>query len=60
MIRDGKGFEDMEGEDCWIEGMRIGDEVSVEMVIEEEWGGLGMKDGGRVGGMGEEVMKMGE
>lgn len=58
MITDRKRFHDMDGDDCWIDTMTIGDEVTVEIVIDDDSGAFPIKDPATVRAMGEHLIKM--
>lgn len=58
MITDRKRFQDMDDDDCWIDTMTNGDEVTVEIVIDDDSGAFPMKDSATVRAMGEHLIKM--
>lgn len=58
MITDRKRFRDMDDDDCWIDTMTNGDEVTVEIVIDDDSGAFPMKDAATVRAMGEHLIKM--
>lgn len=58
MITDRKRFHDMDGDECWIDTMTSEDNVTVEIVIDDDSGSFPMKDSATVRAMGEHLIKM--
>ena len=60
METDRKLFKDMDDDDCWIDTMTLGDEVTVEIVVDDCSGAFPMRDPATVRAMGEHLIKMAE
>ena len=60
MKTDRKRFQDMDGDDCWIDTMTNFGEITVEIVIDDDSGCFTMKDAATVRSMGEHLIKMAE
>lgn len=58
MITDRKRFQDMDDDDCWIDTMTNIDNVTVEIVIDDDSGAFPMQDPDTVRAMGEHLIKM--
>ena len=58
MKTDRKCFQDMDGEDCWIDTMTNFGEITVEIVIDHDSGVFPMQDAATVRAMGEHLIKM--
>lgn len=58
MITDRKRFQDMDDDDCWIDTMTNADNVTVEIVIDDDSGAFPMQDAATVRAMGEHLIKM--
>ena len=58
MKTDRKRFQDMDGDDCWIDTMTNFGEVTVEIVIDHDSGAFPMKDAATVREIGEHLIKM--
>lgn len=58
MITDRKRFQNMDGEDCWIDTMTNADNVTIENVIDDDSGAFPMKDSATVREMGEHLINM--
>ena len=58
MITDRKRFQDMDGDDCWIDTMTNADNVTIEIVIDDDSGAFPMKDSATVRAMGEHLINM--
>lgn len=58
MITDRKRFQDMDDDDCWIDTVTRSDNVTVEIVIEQDSGAFPMQDAATVRAMGEHLIKM--
>ena len=58
MITDRKRFQDMDDDDCWIDTMTNIDNVTVEIVIDDDSGAFPMQDPATVRAMGEHLIKM--
>lgn len=58
MIIERKRFQDMGGDDCWIDTMTNADNVTVEIVVDDDSGAFPMQDAETVRAMGEHLIKM--
>ena len=58
MITYRKRFQDMDGDDCWIDTMTNSDNVTVEIVIDDDSGTFPMQDAETVRAMGKHLIKM--
>ena len=58
MKKDRKRFQDMDGDDCWIDTMTYADDVTVEIVVDDDSGAFPMQDAATVRAMGEHLIKM--
>ena len=58
MITDRKRFQDMDDDDCWIDTMTLGDEVTVAIVLADDSAACPMQEPATVRAMGEHLIKM--
>jgi hypothetical protein len=58
MITERKLFKDMDGDDCWIDTMTNHDNVTVEIVVDDDSGAFPMQHADTVRAMGEHLIKM--
>lgn len=58
MITDRERFQDMDGDDCWIDTMTNADNVTIEIVIDDDSGAFPMKESATVRAMGEHLINM--
>lgn len=58
MIIERKRFQDMDGDDCWIDTMTSSDNVTIEIVVDDDSGAFPMQDAATVRAMGEHLIKM--
>lgn len=59
MITERKRFQDMDGDDCWIDLLiNKDDERTVEIVIDDDSGAFPMQDAATVRAMGKYLIKM--
>lgn len=55
---DRKLFQDVDGDNCWINTMNNFGEITVEIVVDDESGAFPMQDSATVRAMGVHLIKM--